>query len=109
MKQTTDSPGIRGGGKPTTLFSMFNSSTNLSATTNLSNSSQSFVPKLTLKLGSSQSPTPGEDTAHKNYFSTSTTLNEFERKREPSPELARISPLVTRPPKQKFSIGKRYL
>uniref|UniRef100_A0A034W2L5 Transcription initiation factor TFIID subunit 3 n=1 Tax=Bactrocera dorsalis TaxID=27457 RepID=A0A034W2L5_BACDO len=105
-KHATDTPGISGVGKPTTMFSMFSTSTNLSATTNLSSSTESFVPKLTLKLGNSQSPTPDEDTSHKKYFSTSKTLNEFERKREPSPELARISPLVTRPQKQKFNLAE---
>nr|XP_014092755.1 transcription initiation factor TFIID subunit 3 isoform X15 [Bactrocera oleae] len=105
-KHATDTLGVSGVGKPTTMFSMYSTSTNLSATTNLSSSTQSFVPKLTLKLGSSQSPTPDEDTSHRNYFSKSKTLNEFERKREPSPELARISPLVTRPPKQKFNLAE---
>ncbi|XP_050339808.1 transcription initiation factor TFIID subunit 3 isoform X2 [Bactrocera neohumeralis] len=105
-KHATDTPGISGVGKPTTMFSMFSTSTNLSATTNLSSSTQSFVPKLTLKLGNSQSPTPDEDTSQKKYFSASKTLNEFERKREPSPELARISPLVTRPQKQKFNLAE---
>ncbi|XP_018803027.1 PREDICTED: uncharacterized protein LOC108977670 isoform X3 [Bactrocera latifrons] len=108
-KHATDTPGISGVGKPATMFSMFSTSTNLSATTNLSSSTQSFVPKLTLKLGNSQSPTPDEDTSHKKYFSTSKTLNEFERKREPSPELARISPLVTRPQKQKFNLAAETL
>ncbi|XP_049316052.1 uncharacterized protein LOC105227957 isoform X4 [Bactrocera dorsalis] len=108
-KHATDTPGISGVGKPTTMFSMFSTSTNLSATTNLSSSTESFVPKLTLKLGNSQSPTPDEDTSHKKYFSTSKTLNEFERKREPSPELARISPLVTRPQKQKFNLAAETL
>lgn len=109
MKPATaiDSAGIRGMGKPSTLFSMFNTATNLPSAASLSSSTPSFVPKLTLKLGSSQSPTPVEDATHKNYFSTSTnSLNEFERKREPSPELARISPLVTRPAKQKISIAE---
>nr|XP_036223099.1 uncharacterized protein LOC106619252 isoform X4 [Bactrocera oleae] len=108
-KHATDTLGVSGVGKPTTMFSMYSTSTNLSATTNLSSSTQSFVPKLTLKLGSSQSPTPDEDTSHRNYFSKSKTLNEFERKREPSPELARISPLVTRPPKQKFNLAAETL
>lgn len=65
----------------------------------------SVVPKLTLKLGNCQSPTPFDDvkrkTAHKLISSAPNTST-----REPSPELARISPLVTRPPKQKSNISK---
>ncbi|XP_037822011.1 uncharacterized protein LOC119610739 isoform X2 [Lucilia sericata] len=78
-----------------------------------------IVPKLTLKLGSTHSPTPPRDDGHKNS-STSASLSSSaapvqppppsavsspprEHQREPSPELARISPLVTRPPKHKLN------
>ncbi|XP_013107927.2 transcription initiation factor TFIID subunit 3 isoform X1 [Stomoxys calcitrans] len=77
--------------------------------------SASVVPKLTLKLGSTQSPTPIDD-LHKTSSSSSAatatatthTVSKSpprDNQREPSPELARISPLVTRPPKQKVNPG----
>lgn len=77
-----------------------------------SSSVASVVPKLTLKLGSTQSPTPPDD-IHKNTNSSTVTATPQpsvvspprETQREPSPELARISPLVTRPPKQKINPG----
>lgn len=84
--------------------------------------SPSLVPKLTLKLGSTHSPTPPRDDSHKtssskvietNTSSTqqtpATAVNATpprEPPREPSPELARISPLVTRPPKHKLNTSK---
>uniref|UniRef100_A0A1I8M4D0 PHD-type domain-containing protein n=1 Tax=Musca domestica TaxID=7370 RepID=A0A1I8M4D0_MUSDO len=81
-----------------------------SATTPVS----SAIPKLTLKLGNTQSPTPLDD-MHKNPNSSTATASATasapvapkspprEPAREPSPELARISPLVTRPPKHKVN------
>lgn len=76
----------------------------------------SVVPKLTLKLGSTQSPTPMDD-VHKTAGSSQaagtaanssagTASPQRDRQREPSPELARISPLVTRPPKHKSNTSK---
>ncbi|XP_023159186.1 transcription initiation factor TFIID subunit 3 isoform X3 [Ceratitis capitata] len=74
---------------------------------NITSSTQTFVPKLTLKLNCSQSPTPVDDIVQKNSsLITSIAANEYRRKKEPSPELARISPLITRPPKQKFGIAE---
>ncbi|XP_065363175.1 uncharacterized protein Taf3 isoform X2 [Calliphora vicina] len=83
----------------------------------------SIVPKLTLKLGSTHSPTPPRDDGHKNSAAASLVTSQSaavvqqppppppmaasspsrEHQREPSPELARISPLVTRPPKHKLN------
>lgn len=63
-----------------------------------SNDISSLVPKITLKLGQSvQSPTLLK-TAIKSSLTSTGGFNLSER--EQSPELARISPLVTRPPKQ---------
>lgn len=68
-------------------------------------SPQSLVPKLTLKLASCQSPTP-IDSSQKCLPKEVTTPTVELSNREPSPpELVRISPLVTRPPKQKPVIG----
>ncbi|KAM7348762.1 TBP-associated factor 3 [Cochliomyia hominivorax] len=93
----------------------------------LSTPTASLVPKLTLKLGSTHSPTPPREDGHKtSSVSSLTTSNTStpqataaattstgaaaihntpprEPVREPSPELARISPLVTRPPKHKLN------
>ncbi|XP_075158993.1 TBP-associated factor 3 [Haematobia irritans] len=82
-------------------------------TTSSSASSTSIVPKLTLKLGSTQSPTPTDDAPKNNSGGIAPTTAVAaappspprEVQREPSPELARISPLVTRPPKQKVNTG----
>ncbi|XP_046803581.1 uncharacterized protein LOC111674930 isoform X2 [Lucilia cuprina] len=87
-----------------------------SSNTTTATAPAAIVPKLTLKLGSTHSPTPPRDDGHKN---TSTSLSSSaapvqppptavsspprEHQREPSPELARISPLVTRPPKHKLN------
>lgn len=71
------------------------------------------VPKLTLKLGSTHSPTPPlqpVDDSHKVVNITPAAVVALspprEQQREPSPELARISPLVTRPPKHKLNTSK---
>ena len=78
-------------------------------------STASLVPKLTLKLGSTHSPTPPRDEGHKSSISATTSTTKAttvspppprEHQREPSPELARISPLVTRPPKHKLNTSK---
>uniref|UniRef100_A0A1B0G831 PHD-type domain-containing protein n=1 Tax=Glossina morsitans morsitans TaxID=37546 RepID=A0A1B0G831_GLOMM len=66
------------------------------------------IPKLTLKLGSNPSPTPTEaETNSLQKFANVSAGNSNSplrrEMREPSPELARISPLVTRPPKQKLN------
>lgn len=59
----------------------------------------SVVPKITLKLAQSvQSPISSLRTGGKSSLLSSGGFNNSER--EQSPELARISPLVTRPPKQ---------
>lgn len=64
--------------------------------------SASVVPKLTLKLGNCQSPATYDDMKSKLTENTiGSTVSVITR--ESSPELARISPLVTRPPKQKSS------
>ncbi|XP_073832908.1 TBP-associated factor 3 [Musca autumnalis] len=79
-----------------------------SATTPAPSAAATMVPKLTLKLGSTQSPTPLDD-MHKNPRQVTPTppppvkSPPREPQREPSPELARISPLVTRPPKHKVN------
>lgn len=72
-------------------------------------STTSSVPKLMLKLNS---PRPNTPDTHKKMFQR-TKPDDFEfpspsshdanPNRDPSPELVRISPLVTRPPKQKPS------
>ncbi|XP_017469701.1 PREDICTED: transcription initiation factor TFIID subunit 3 [Rhagoletis zephyria] len=112
-----DSPGVCGVDKPANIFSVGSSLQNFTPTTTVASSVTSLVPKLTLRLASGQSPNQLDDIVQKHFPSTtaiqstiaiqSTTVSqEFAKKREPSPELARISPLVTRPPKQKFSIAE---
>ncbi|XP_043800787.1 transcription initiation factor TFIID subunit 3 isoform X3 [Apis laboriosa] len=71
------------------------------------------VPKITLKLGTASPRPPTPDTAPMKkmemcYRTIKTLLKkpEDETKREPSPELAKISALVTRPPKQKSASKK---
>ncbi|XP_043468256.1 transcription initiation factor TFIID subunit 3 isoform X1 [Leptopilina heterotoma] len=62
------------------------------------------VPKLTLKLGTSSPRPPTPDSAPMKKITIKPLLKKPEEeaiKREPSPELAKISALVTRPPKQK--------
>ncbi|XP_051173985.1 transcription initiation factor TFIID subunit 3 isoform X2 [Leptopilina boulardi] len=62
------------------------------------------VPKLTLKLGTSSPRPPTPDAAPMKKITIKPLLKKPEdetMKREPSPELAKISALVTRPPKQK--------
>ncbi|XP_076172400.1 TBP-associated factor 3 isoform X1 [Ptiloglossa arizonensis] len=75
--------------------------------------SSEAVPKITLKLGtaSPRPPTPDNTPMKKMemcYRTIKTLLKkpEEEMKREPSPELAKISALVTRPPKQKSASKK---
>ncbi|XP_053968137.1 transcription initiation factor TFIID subunit 3-like isoform X2 [Anastrepha ludens] len=93
--------------KPNTIFSIGSTLPNLTPTTSVASSATSFVPKLTLKLGSVPSPSQFNDTVQRNLSSATTVASkELGKKREPSPELARISPLVTRPPKQKFNISE---
>lgn len=81
--------------------------------TETSANTASLVPKLTLKLGSTHSPTPPRDESHKTSATASTTTSKAaavspprDHQREPSPELARISPLVTRPPKHKLNTSE---
>ncbi|XP_076224873.1 TBP-associated factor 3 isoform X2 [Nomia melanderi] len=66
------------------------------------------VPKITLKLGtaSPRPPTPDSTPMKKITIKTLLKKPEEETKREPSPELAKISALVTRPPKQKSASKK---
>ncbi|XP_076386657.1 TBP-associated factor 3 isoform X12 [Megachile rotundata] len=71
------------------------------------------VPKITLKLGTASPRPPTPDTTPMKkmelcYRTIKTLLKkpEEETKREPSPELAKISALVTRPPKQKLASKK---
>ncbi|XP_076641348.1 TBP-associated factor 3 isoform X2 [Halictus rubicundus] len=71
------------------------------------------VPKITLKLGtaSPRPPTPDAVPMKKlemccRTIKTVVKKPEDETKREPSPELAKISALVTRPPKQKSASKK---
>ncbi|XP_076236410.1 TBP-associated factor 3 isoform X3 [Calliopsis andreniformis] len=66
------------------------------------------VPKITLKLGaaSPRPPTPDSTPMKKITIKTLLKKPEEEAKREPSPELAKISALVTRPPKQKSASKK---
>ncbi|KOC58923.1 hypothetical protein WH47_01204, partial [Habropoda laboriosa] len=66
------------------------------------------VPKITLKLGtaSPRPPTPDATPMKKITIKTLLKKPEDETKREPSPELAKISALVTRPPKQKSASKK---
>ncbi|XP_055546353.1 transcription initiation factor TFIID subunit 3 [Wyeomyia smithii] len=61
------------------------------------------VPKLMLKLGSSANPSPRSNTPDVPSMDLGGSMKEekLEVKREASPELARISALVTRPPKSK--------
>ncbi|XP_055838327.1 uncharacterized protein LOC129906548 [Episyrphus balteatus] len=67
-----------------------------------STEASSVIPKITLKLGQSvQSPTSLK-AGSKSSLMSSGGFNISER--EQSPELARISPLVTRPPKHKTGI-----
>ncbi|CAL7941795.1 unnamed protein product [Xylocopa violacea] len=75
--------------------------------------SSEAVPKITLKLGTASPRPPTPDTAPMKkmemcYRTIKTLLKkpEDETKREPSPELAKISALVTRPPKQKSASKK---
>uniref|UniRef100_W4VRD2 Putative bip2 n=1 Tax=Corethrella appendiculata TaxID=1370023 RepID=W4VRD2_9DIPT len=103
------------------LFAASETSNNLSINSeskDFSDSSAGSVPKLTLKLGgpsasSSPASTVQSDNPKKYPYedypqSAGPTyklenIYSAETKREPSPELARISALVTRPPKQKPS------
>ncbi|XP_012137235.1 TBP-associated factor 3 isoform X4 [Megachile rotundata] len=66
------------------------------------------VPKITLKLGTASPRPPTPDTTPMKKITIKTLLKkpEEETKREPSPELAKISALVTRPPKQKLASKK---
>ncbi|XP_012277504.1 transcription initiation factor TFIID subunit 3 isoform X2 [Orussus abietinus] len=67
------------------------------------------VPKITLKLGPSSPRPPTPDNAPMKKITIKPVFKKTEEdasKREPSPELAKISALVTRPPKQK-SASKR--
>ncbi|XP_076665958.1 TBP-associated factor 3 isoform X3 [Andrena cerasifolii] len=66
------------------------------------------VPKITLKLGTASPRPPTPDSAPMKKITIKTLLKkpEEETKREPSPELAKISALVTRPPKQKSASKK---
>ncbi|XP_053685698.1 titin [Sabethes cyaneus] len=66
------------------------------------------VPKLMLKLGSSANPSPRSNTPDVPPVELGGLAKEekSEIKREASPELARISALVTRPPKSKTPGGK---
>ncbi|KAG4066162.1 hypothetical protein HA402_010364 [Bradysia odoriphaga] len=80
-------------------------------------SDSSIVPKLTLKLGTSPRPdTPDshrkitikpirrEHTSEMDIDDNSSVQQDSDRSREASPELARFSALVTRPPKQKTPV-----
>ncbi|XP_066584595.1 transcription initiation factor TFIID subunit 3 isoform X2 [Prorops nasuta] len=66
------------------------------------------VPKITLKLGPNSPRPPTPDSAPMKKITIKPLLKkpEDEAKREPSPELAKISALVTRPPKQKATSKK---
>ncbi|KAL6430615.1 hypothetical protein ACFW04_006899 [Cataglyphis niger] len=66
------------------------------------------VPKITLKLGTaSPRPTTPDNTPMKKItIKPLVKKSDEEVKREPSPELAKISALVTRPPKQKSTSKK---
>ncbi|XP_067636549.1 uncharacterized protein Taf3 [Eurosta solidaginis] len=100
-----DSTDVSNNGR-TTICLNSNTLSSIPSIPDVSGSMKSYVPKLTLKLGSGQSPPTLDDKIDKHSSSVSTmTTNESEKKRDPSPELARISPLVTRPLKQKFSIA----
>ncbi|XP_054011297.1 transcription initiation factor TFIID subunit 3-like isoform X2 [Hylaeus anthracinus] len=70
--------------------------------------SSEAVPKITLKLGTASPRPPTPDTGPMKKITIKTLLKkpEEEMKREPSPELAKISALVTRPPKQKSASKK---
>ncbi|XP_037039069.1 transcription initiation factor TFIID subunit 3-like isoform X2 [Bradysia coprophila] len=83
-------------------------------------SDSSIVPKLTLKLGTSPRPdTPDshrkitikpirrEHTSEMDIDDNSSVQQDSDRSREASPELARFSALVTRPPKQKTPVQKK--
>lgn len=91
----------------------------VNTTTSALTAPASIIPKLTLKLGSTHSPTPPREDGHKTGNTTALTSSSATTpasvlqstttppsEREPSPELARISPLVTRPPKHKLNAGK---
>ncbi|XP_058445008.1 transcription initiation factor TFIID subunit 3-like [Malaya genurostris] len=72
-----------------------------------SDGSSASVPKLMLKLGSSANPSPRSNTPEVTTIDTGLSREEKpECKREASPELARISALVTRPPKLKTPSNK---
>ncbi|XP_043489018.1 transcription initiation factor TFIID subunit 3 isoform X3 [Polistes fuscatus] len=66
------------------------------------------VPKITLKLGpaSPRPPTPDSMLMKKITIKPLLKKPDEDTKREPSPELAKISALVTRPPKQKSAKAK---
>ncbi|XP_012258463.1 transcription initiation factor TFIID subunit 3 isoform X2 [Athalia rosae] len=66
------------------------------------------VPKITLKLGpaSPRPPTPDATPLTKITIKPLLKKPDDELKREPSPELAKISALITRPPKQKSTKAK---
>ncbi|KAG7208725.1 hypothetical protein KM043_014923 [Ampulex compressa] len=66
------------------------------------------VPKITLKLGtaSPRPPTPDSTPMKKITIKTLLKKPDEDVKREPSPELAKIAALVTRPPKQKSASKK---
>ncbi|XP_003427022.2 transcription initiation factor TFIID subunit 3 isoform X1 [Nasonia vitripennis] len=69
------------------------------------------VPKITFKLGpaaggSPRPPTPDNSALMKKITIKPPKKPEDEIKREPTPELAKISALVTRPPKQKSTSKK---
>ncbi|XP_012221841.2 transcription initiation factor TFIID subunit 3 isoform X3 [Linepithema humile] len=69
---------------------------------------QEAVPKITLKLGtaSPRPATPDNALTKKITIKPLVKKPDEEIKREPSPELAKISALVTRPPKQKSASKK---
>lgn len=69
---------------------------------------QEAVPKITLKLGtaSPRPATPDNAVTKKITIKPLVKKPDEEIKREPSPELAKISALVTRPPKQKSASKK---
>lgn len=66
------------------------------------------VPKLTLKIGpaSPRPPTPDNTPMKKITIKPLLKKPDEETKREPSPELAKISALITRPPKPKSASKK---
>ncbi|KAH8373750.1 hypothetical protein KR009_009397, partial [Drosophila setifemur] len=70
--------------------------------------SPNHVPKLTLKLSSRSTPLPplhkDKDIQDIEIIKDPTLLPQRECERDPSPELARFSPLVTGPPKSKQCI-----